>query len=99
MLALLFINSNIKIKDHSESRAIYYHFRFIFQAFQTFDAEKTNTVTQCEFKRALESFCIPLTEDQFDKLIKKVKIKNMILIHECILLYLTKDWGLHQINY
>ncbi|XP_020616607.1 EF-hand calcium-binding domain-containing protein 6-like [Orbicella faveolata] len=42
------------------------------QAFQTFDAEKTHTVTQSEFKRALESFCIPLTEDQFDKLIKKV---------------------------
>ncbi|XP_078353734.1 EF-hand calcium-binding domain-containing protein 6-like [Oculina patagonica] len=41
-------------------------------AFQTFDAEKTRTITQSEFKRALESFCIPLTEDQFDQLIKKV---------------------------
>ena len=69
---LLVINS--KIKGPSESHAIYDHFFSIFQAFQTFDAEKTNTVTQSEFKRALESFCIPLTEDQFEKLIKKVKI-------------------------
>lgn len=42
------------------------------QAFQTFDSEKTHTITQSEFKRALESFCIPLTDDQFEQLIRKV---------------------------
>ncbi|PFX18293.1 EF-hand calcium-binding domain-containing protein 6 [Stylophora pistillata] len=42
------------------------------QALQTFDAEKTHTVTQSEFKRALDSFCVPLTEDQFEQLIKKI---------------------------
>lgn len=55
---------------------------FFCQAFQTFDAEKTHTITQSEFKRALESFCIPLTEDQFEQLLRKVKelIKINILI-------------------
>ena len=47
---------------------------FIYKALQTFDAEKTHTVTQSEFKRALDSFCVPLTEDQFEQLIKKVQI-------------------------
>lgn len=42
------------------------------QAFQTFDAEKTRTITQSEFKRALESFCIPVTDDQFEQLVRKV---------------------------
>lgn len=47
---------------------------FIYKALQTFDAEKTHTITQSEFKRALDSFCVPLTEDQFEQLIKKVQI-------------------------
>lgn len=42
------------------------------QAFQTFDAEKTQTITQSEFRRALESFCIPVTDDQFEQLLRKV---------------------------
>lgn len=42
------------------------------QAFQAFDAEKTHTITQSEFKRALESFWIPLTDDQFEQLLMKV---------------------------
>lgn len=42
------------------------------QALQTFDAEKTHTVTQSEFKRALDTFCVSLTEDQFEQLIKKI---------------------------
>lgn len=62
--------------------SFYYHYFFFCQAFQTFDAEKTHTITQSEFKRALESFCIPLTEDQFEQLLRKVKelIKINILI-------------------
>lgn len=47
---------------------------FVCQAFQTFDAEKTHTITQSEFKRTLESFCIPLTDDQFVQLLRKVKL-------------------------
>ena len=47
---------------------------FFFQAFQTFDSEKTHTITQSEFKRALESFCIRLTDDQFEQLIRKVTV-------------------------
>ena len=45
-----------------------------YQAFQTFDAEKTQTITQSEFRRALESFCIPVTDDQFEQLLRKVKV-------------------------
>ena len=43
-----------------------------FQAFQTYDASGNQSVTKGEFRRVLESFCLPLTSDQFQGVVKKV---------------------------
>lgn len=69
-----------------------------FQAFQTFDSEKTHTITQSEFKRALESFCIPLTDDQFEQLIRKVTVTTKKNTQSLVQLQMKTLKGLHAQN-
>ena len=45
---------------------------FSFQAFMTYDADQNCSVTKGEFRRVLESFCIPLTTEQFEAVLAKV---------------------------
>nr|XP_039259918.1 EF-hand calcium-binding domain-containing protein 6-like [Styela clava] len=42
------------------------------RAFQTYDTERTLTVTPGEFRRILEHHCLPLTTEQFNSLLIKV---------------------------
>lgn len=71
---------------------------FFFQAFQTFDSEKTHTITQSEFKRSLESFCIPLTDDQFEQLIRKVTVTTKKNTQSLVQLQMKTLKGLHAQN-
>ncbi|KAK7503096.1 hypothetical protein BaRGS_00005722 [Batillaria attramentaria] len=43
------------------------------QAFQTYDVDLNETVTKGEFRRVLESYCFPMTSDQFDTVMNKVE--------------------------
>lgn len=47
-------------------------FFFLFQAFMTYDVEHNLGVTKGEFRRVLESFCVPLTSEQFEAVVAKV---------------------------
>ena len=38
----------------------------------TYDVDQTSSVTKGEFRRVLESFCTPLTTDQFEAVLAKV---------------------------
>ena len=38
-----------------------------------YDIDKTSAVTKGEFRRVIETFCMPLTTDQFTTLLPKVK--------------------------
>ena len=38
----------------------------------TYDADQNCSVTKGEFRRVLESFCIPLTTEQFEAVLAKV---------------------------
>lgn len=42
------------------------------QAFQAYDVNQTASVTKGEFRRVLESFCTPLTTEQFEAVLAKV---------------------------
>ncbi|XP_041351388.1 EF-hand calcium-binding domain-containing protein 6-like [Gigantopelta aegis] len=44
------------------------------QAFQTYDVDQNQSVTKGEFRRILESFCFPMSSEQFQSLIAKVDI-------------------------
>ena len=46
---------------------------FTLQAFQTYDVEKTQSVTRGEFRRVLETYCLPLSSEQFEAVIAKVR--------------------------
>ncbi|KAK3701543.1 hypothetical protein QZH41_020531 [Actinostola sp. cb2023] len=57
------------------------NFADIRQAFQTLDADRNLTVTQLddtpgEFRRVLESFCFPLSQEQFHHIMKKAVINR-----------------------
>ncbi|KAL8588470.1 hypothetical protein ACOMHN_054049 [Nucella lapillus] len=43
------------------------------QAFQTYDVDQNETVTKGEFRRVLESYCFPMTTEQFDTIMNKVE--------------------------
>lgn len=43
----------------------------IMQAFMTYDVEHNLGVTKGEFRRVLESFCVPLTSEQFEAVVAK----------------------------
>ncbi|XP_076466442.1 EF-hand calcium-binding domain-containing protein 6-like [Babylonia areolata] len=43
------------------------------QAFQTYDVDQNETVTKGEFRRVLESYCFPMTSNQFDTIMNKVE--------------------------
>nr|XP_022292188.1 EF-hand calcium-binding domain-containing protein 6-like isoform X2 [Crassostrea virginica] len=45
----------------------------IMQAFMTYDVEHSLGVTKGEFRRVLESFCLPLTSEQFEAVVAKVE--------------------------
>lgn len=47
-------------------------FCFYFQAFMTYDVDHNNGVTKGEFRRVLESFCLPLNTEQFEAVLAKV---------------------------
>lgn len=51
---------------------------FLFQAFMTYDVEHNLGVTKGEFRRVLESFCVPLTSEQFEAVVAKVH--NSVLV-------------------
>ncbi|RUS70512.1 hypothetical protein EGW08_021724 [Elysia chlorotica] len=42
------------------------------QAFKMYDVDENETVTRGEFRRVLESYCMPLTTEQFDAIAAKV---------------------------
>ena len=46
------------------------------QAFKMYDVDENETVTKGEFRRVLESFCLPLTTEQFDGVMAKVRCKS-----------------------
>lgn len=45
---------------------------FAFQAFRIYDVDENETVTKGEFRRVLETYCMPLTSEQFDSIVAKV---------------------------
>ncbi|KAK3098848.1 hypothetical protein FSP39_023679 [Pinctada imbricata] len=45
----------------------------IMQAFMTYDVDNNQSVTKGEFRRVIESFCVPLTTEQFDAVVAKVE--------------------------
>ncbi|KAF7237688.1 EF-hand calcium-binding domain-containing protein 6 [Varanus komodoensis] len=42
------------------------------KAFQTVDIDQTLKVTKGEFRRVIETFLLPLTQEQFDSLLAKI---------------------------
>lgn len=57
------------------------------KAFQTLDIDQTLKVTKGEFKRVIEMFILPLTQEQFDSLLAKVRT----LMCLCMLFLLLKS--------
>ena len=47
---------------------------FFFKAFKMYDIDENETVTKGEFRRVLESYCLPVTTEQFDGIIAKVSL-------------------------
>ncbi|XP_066264767.1 EF-hand calcium-binding domain-containing protein 6-like isoform X4 [Branchiostoma lanceolatum] len=43
-------------------------------AFQTYDVDQSLSITKGEFRRVLETFCFPLTTDQFDAILAKCQL-------------------------
>ncbi|XP_046566155.1 EF-hand calcium-binding domain-containing protein 6-like [Haliotis rubra] len=43
------------------------------QAFQTYDVDQNLSITKGEFRRVLESFCFPLTSEQYEAVLVKVQ--------------------------
>lgn len=49
-------------------------YQTLIQAFQNYDTDQTLSVTKGEFHRVLEAFCFPLTKEQFEGVVHKVKL-------------------------
>lgn len=74
-VAKVHLNKNFKnIKNQllDLRHLIHAIFFFLFQAFMTYDVEHNLGVTKGEFRRVLESFCVPLTSEQFEAVVAKV---------------------------
>lgn len=54
-----------------------------FQAFMTYDVEHNQGVTKGEFRRVLESFCLPLTSEQFEAVVAKVHNSVFVAYSKC----------------
>lgn len=80
-VAKVHLNKNFKnIKNQllDLRHLIHAIFFFLFQAFMTYDVEHNLGVTKGEFRRVLESFCVPLTSEQFEAVVAKVH--NSVLV-------------------
>ncbi|XP_023929939.1 EF-hand calcium-binding domain-containing protein 6 [Lingula anatina] len=53
------------------------------QAFQNYDIDQSLAVTKGEFRRVLESFCFPLTTEQFNGIIAKVELSRNGTVKYC----------------
>ncbi len=42
------------------------------QAFQNYDVDQSQSITKGEFRRVIESYCFPLTTEQFEAILNKV---------------------------
>ncbi|VDI45640.1 Hypothetical predicted protein [Mytilus galloprovincialis] len=66
----------------------------IMQAFMTYDIENNGGVTKGEFRRVLESFCFPMTTEQYDAVVAKVEknSNNTVKYGD----FLNKFYGQHR---
>ena len=65
------------------------------QAFQTYDVDQNETVTKGEFRRVLESYCLPLTSDQFEAIMNKVSFLFVLkrpVLNKCIFKKIVKGF-------
>lgn len=53
------------------------------KAFQIIDIDQTLKITKGEFRRVIETFILPLTDEQFNVVLAKVRIL-MTAAHKCI---------------
>lgn len=63
------------------------------QAFQTYDVDRNETITKGEFRRVLETFCFPMTTDQFCTIANKVA-ELVVYVCVCVFASMYIDEGM-----
>ena len=74
-------NHSLTILEHLYQNHVYFNsiLYYLVQAFQTYDVEQNLSVTKGEFRRILETFCFPMSSEQFQSLVAKVSWKTQYI--------------------
>ncbi|XP_033107844.1 EF-hand calcium-binding domain-containing protein 6-like isoform X2 [Anneissia japonica] len=74
--------SSIEVEQLLKDKVIH-HYHNLKQAFQNYDIDQSMTITRGELRRVLDTFCFPLTTEQFDSVMAKVPANSNGTINYC----------------